>query len=165
MESTTLHGIRNVFSDGSRLRRFIWLLCLFGSTATFLKVTSNLISSYLSYDVITRVSLVNQDHAIFPAVTICNFNPMRKDYIEKMNLTNLLSLVGYEAGEANPPAWKDLEEVFNTSMVDVLIDGGHKMTYGNMFQSCTFQERECRAEDFKPVFTRMGLCYTFNKGM
>ena len=164
-ESTTLHGISHVFSNGSKTRRFIWLICLLASTATFIAVTKNLFSSYLSFDVVTRVTLINRDFEIFPAITICNFNPLRKDYIERMNVTEVLALIQNEDGDKNTESLHRTSSILNTSMEVVLREGGHKMDMGDMLTSCIFQGRQCGEEHFKPVFTRMGLCYTFNKGI
>ena len=152
-ESTTLHGISHVFSNGSKVRRFIWVICLLASTTHFL-------FSYFSFDVITRVTLISREHAIFPAVTICNFNPLRKDYLQQVNLTKTLSLFQNVDDEFNESL-----AAYNISMENMLRDGAHKMDNENMLLRCTFQGRECGEEDFKPVFTRKGLCYTFNNGI
>ena len=164
-ESTTLHGISHVFGKGSKVRRFVWLICLLGSTASFIAATINLFSSYLSYEVVTRVTLINKDFEIFPAITICNFNPLRKDYIERMNVTEVLALIQNEDGDKNTESLHRTSSILNTSMEVVLREGGHKMNMGDMLTSCIFQGRQCGEEHFKPVFTRMGLCYTFNKGI
>ena len=164
-ESTTLHGISHVFGKGSKVRRFIWLICLLGSTASFIAATINLFSSYLSYEVVTRVTLINKDFEIFPAITICNFNPMRKDYIERMNLTEVLALVPSEDGDKYIQSLRRAKSVLNTSMEVILRESGHRMDMENMLSVCSFQGRKCGQEHFKPVFTRMGLCYTFNKGI
>ena len=164
-ESTTLHGISHVFSNGSKTRRLIWLICLLASTATFVAVTKKLFSSYMSFDVVTRVTLINKDFQIFPAVTICNFNPFRKDFVERMNLTEALALIQNEDGDKNTESLHKAASVLNTSMEVVLREGGHKMDMKNMLKSCIFQGKQCGEEHFKPVFTRMGLCYTFNRGI
>ena len=159
-ESTTLHGISHVFSNGSKVRRFIWVICLLASTASFIAATTHFLFSYFSFDVITRVTLISREHAIFPAVTICNFNPLRKDYLHQVNLTKTLSLFQNVDDEFNESL-----AAYNISMENMLRDGAHKMDNENMLLRCTFQGRECGEEDFKPVFTRKGLCYTFNNGI
>ena len=164
-ESTTLHGISHVFGNGSKIRRFIWLLCVLGCTAGFIVATIKLCSSYFSYDVVTRVTLINKDYATFPAVTICNFNALRKDYIEQINLTEVLALVPNTDNDKRTESIRRAKRVLNTSMKVVFKEGAHKMDRENMLSECSFQGRQCGEEDFKPVFTSMGLCYTFNKGI
>ena len=164
-ESTTLHGISHVFGNGSKIRRFIWLLCVLSCTAGFIVAAIKLCSSYFSYDVVTRVTLINKDYAMFPAVTICNFNPLRKDYIEQMNLTEVLALVPNTDNDKRTESIRRAKRVLNTSMKVVYKEGAHKMDRENILSECSFQGRQCGEEDFKPVFTSMGLCYTFNKGI
>ena len=161
-ESTTLHGIQNVFRTGSsKKRRIIWLLCLLFAFACYVKFTQILISSFLSYDVITHVTIVNQDAASFPAVTICNFNSLRREYSEQTKMSKILSsFPGKSLSLEDISALGNLTE---TSMDKIFRDGGHKLS--EMLYLCNFRGKNCHAQNFTPVVTRMGLCYTFNKGM
>ena len=161
-ESTTLHGIKNVFKTGSsRKKRIIWFGCLVVAVVFYTIFTHILVSSFFSFDVITHVTMVNQDAVDFPAVTICNFNPFRKDYTEKNKLSKALSLF--------PQQSASLSDVFalgnfsETAMDKVFRDSGH--IFSDMLYFCTFRRKTCHAQNFTPVFTRLGLCHTFNKGM
>jgi hypothetical protein len=160
-ESTTLHGIQNVFKKGSKKKRIIWLFFLLVPAAAYLKFTQILVLSFFSYDVITHITLVNQDAADVPAVTICNFNPFRRDYSERTKLSQFLSIFPNKSfSAANFFALGNFTE---TSMEKMYRDGAHKLN--EMLYLCEFSGKNCHAQNFTPVVTRLGLCYTFNKGM
>lgn len=161
-QSTTLHGIQYVFKRSSKKKRIIWLLCLLVFAACYVHFMLVIIVSYFSYDVISHIRLINQDVAQFPAVTICNFNPIRKDYVEKNNLQKLLSL--FSAEPFTKADWDALgQNLTKTSIQKIHQDGSHRLS--DMLYSCSFGRMDCGTYNFTPVFTRIGLCHTFNKGM
>ena len=164
-ESTTLHGIRNVFTEGSKIKRFIWTLCVLFAASIYLIFTKKLITSFLSYDVVTHVTLVNQDEATFPAVTICNFNPYRKEYLMETKLGELMVLFPNKTHIQ----WREekffaLGNFTEISMEKFTRDAAHKINNYEMLYRCRFRNDPCDEQNFTQVFTRMGLCYTFNKG-
>ena len=161
IESTTLHGIRNVFSGGSKLRRFIWFLGVACCITIFIGNSIELMKSYLNKEVVSRVTIVNQDYARFPAVTICNFNPLRLDYLKKLNLSEsvLHAIKHYQYDNAVE------EELFKNSTEDAMKffrNASHQIE--DMLLSCTLQGETCRFDDFNWTMTNMGGCFTFDFG-
>jgi hypothetical protein len=157
-ESTTLHGIRNVFCGDSKLRRFIWFLCVLGSTACFVWNFTCLLQSYLKDEVITRVIAVNQDNATFPAVTICNFNPIRLSYMQTTHQNVSYSEI-YAAYMLNETADYSFD---STTTYTFFLNASHQIDH--ILLQCTLQGTKCLPSDFKKVFTNMGVCYTFDHG-
>ena len=86
-ESTTLHGIKNVFKTGSSgKKRINWFGCLVVAVVFYTIFTHILVSSFFSFDVITHVTMVNQEAVDFPAVTIYNLNTFWRDCAEQNRL-------------------------------------------------------------------------------
>ena len=161
IESTTLHGIRNVFSGDSKLRRFIWFLGISCCIASFIWNSSELMKSYLNKEVLSRVTIVNQDYARFPAVTICNFNPLRLAYLQKLNLSES-ALHRIKHNQFDNPVG---EELFINSTDDTMKffrNAGHQIK--DMLLNCTLQGETCRFDDFNWTMTNMGGCFTFDFG-
>ena len=159
-ESTTCHGIRNVFGGGSKLRRFIWLVCVLGSTVYLVLNCTSLIKSYINKETVTRVTIQHQDSVMFPAVTICNFNPIRLSYLEQINITNaedidqLLRNGTFDENSVNVKAVASGDDFF--------LQAGHQIK--NMLLNCTLQGEKCSPDDFERILTSMGACYTLNIG-
>ena len=165
VESTTLHGIRYVFRSDSKFRRFIWFLCVLCCVLVFVWTSTDLLQSYLNIEVVTRVSVVHQDNTPFPAVTICNFNPVRASYLIHLNLPYSFGvLVQYMlAGkEITDHSYKDIRKIFANYTDAFFLNGSHQIK--DMLLNCTLQGEECLPDDFQQVLTNMGGCYTFNFG-
>ncbi len=163
VESTTLHGIRYVFRGDSKIRRFIWFLCILSCVVGCVWNFTNLLQSYLNNEFVTRVSVVDQDNVTFPAVTICNFNPIRASYLKHLNLSDSAILAQYMlAGEETADHNEDFDE-FSSNYTDAFfLNGSHHIK--DMLLNCTLQGEECLPDDFQQVLTNMGSCYTFNFG-
>ncbi len=165
VESTTLHGIRYVFRGDSKIRRFIWFLCILCCVLAFVQNTTGLLQSYLNNEVVTRVSILNQDNTPFPAVTICNFNPVRASYLAHLNLSYSFGvLVQYllAGKEITDHHYKDIRKISADYTDGFFLNGSHQIK--DMLLNCTLQGEECLPDDFQQVLTNMGSCYTFNFG-
>ena len=161
-QSTTLHGIRNVFGNYCKIRRFLWLLCLLGCCAFLVGNLIRLLSSY--YDVVTHIALVTPKYAVFPAVTICNFNIVRKDFDQATNISKLVSI---EAMFFNHTWGLDKEEEVSQKVLNMTVDelyknASHKKE--ETIYSCQFSNEPCSYQNFTPIATKMGVCYQFNAG-
>ncbi|KAJ8029185.1 FMRFamide-activated amiloride-sensitive sodium channel [Holothuria leucospilota] len=81
MENTGAHGIPNIKRAGSPFRRIMWaLLFLFGLTM-FAVQSSQLISTYMRHEVNVNYEIAYESKVEFPAVTICNMNPIKSTYL------------------------------------------------------------------------------------
>ena len=155
-ESTTCHGIRNVFGSGSKLRRFVWLVCVLCCALYFAWYCKSLLESYLNKETITRVTINYQDSVMFPAVTICNFNPIRLSYLKERNISNTEDISQFLRN-----GFVDKNSV-NASGGDFFQQAGHQIQ--NMLLNCTLQGEKCSSDDFERKLTSMGACYTLNIG-
>lgn len=87
LSRTRLHGLRYVCVPGGSLgRRAFWLLALCTSMGLLLSWSSNRLLHWLSFPTYTRVHSEWAKELAFPAVTICNNNPVRLYRLTKSDL-------------------------------------------------------------------------------
>ncbi|KAJ8301855.1 hypothetical protein KUTeg_020842 [Tegillarca granosa] len=126
------------------------------------------IQNYLSYPTTTSIKLEVLDELDFPAVTICNLSPFNKSKIsfdEKIQ-NYFMSLDPYLSQNAKPINWSDpyysLNGFFEPESREYLMNIV-SMELLTFLYFCLFdnQYKPCNVF-FKPVFTHMGPCFTFN---
>lgn len=87
LSRTRLHGLRYVCIPGGSVgRRAFWLLALCTSVGLLLSWSSNRLLHWLSFPTYTRVHTEWAKELAFPAVTICNNNPIRLYKLTKSDL-------------------------------------------------------------------------------
>lgn len=111
--------------------------------------------------------LVSQEVMLFPAITICNYNPFRNtDEFKKLKLSYLKR----ETSETKQQGRKS----FNTSdtyasepqmdIEQLYHKFGHQMNAAGMLGKCIWKGRTCNEANFSSTTQSMGLCHTFNSG-
>ncbi|KAM8946057.1 acid-sensing ion channel 2 isoform 1-T1 [Pelodytes ibericus] len=184
LEKAKLHGMRYVCSPRLAFqRRAFWFLAFFTSLGLFLSWSSNRLLHLLSFPSHTRVQLEWSKELAFPAVTLCNNNPVRFHRLSKSDLY----FAGYWLGLllANRTARPLLAELLPedkqkwfTKLADFRLflpprdfDGisvgfmdrlGHQLE--DMLLSCRYRGETCGPHNFSTVFTKYGKCYMFNSG-
>lgn len=85
---TRLHGLRHVIwpHGGSAGRRAFWLLALCTSLGLLVSWSSNRLLHWLSFPTYTRVHSEWAKELAFPAITVCNNNPVRLLKLTKSDL-------------------------------------------------------------------------------
>lgn len=87
LSRTRLHGLRHVCIPGGSVgRRAFWLLAFCTSLGLLLSWSSNRLLHWLSFPTYTRVHAEWAKELAFPAVTICNNNPIRLYKLTKSDL-------------------------------------------------------------------------------
>ena len=66
--------------------RYIWIAIYLGLIATFSYSLYRLVDKYLKYPTNMEVKIVSASELEFPAVTICNENPVQKSLISRLKL-------------------------------------------------------------------------------
>lgn len=74
LQALTLHGFRQVFERGPKIRRVLWLIILIVALFMVCVQSRRSIKKYFDRPVTTNVQVEFVEEIIFPAVTICNFN-------------------------------------------------------------------------------------------
>lgn len=78
---TTLHGFHFVLDSASRIRRIIWItLISLGICALFFQFRDNW-RKLRSYESVIGKDIEHAEKLLYPAITICNQNMMRKSKI------------------------------------------------------------------------------------
>ncbi|XP_077982527.1 uncharacterized protein LOC144437458 [Glandiceps talaboti] len=90
--NTTSHGIPRIFSATNRIIRFCWLIVTMAAFGAFLWQASTLVSDFLDYPVMTKIEVVTAKRLIFPKVTVCNVNKLRRSAIAESKHSDLLAV-------------------------------------------------------------------------
>lgn len=92
--NTTIHSIsKQVNTETPVLRRAIWMVLFVASLCYMLYQTQELIYLYGSRPVRIRNDWTTTRRLAFPAVTICNLNPLRKSMINSSSFWKIISNV------------------------------------------------------------------------
>uniref|UniRef100_A0A8C4NQB5 Acid-sensing ion channel 1 n=1 Tax=Dicentrarchus labrax TaxID=13489 RepID=A0A8C4NQB5_DICLA len=166
-DGCSLHGANHVFVEDKKfgIRQGLWAVVFTMALSAFLFQVADRIMYYLQYDRITLLDEKVANNMTFPAVTICNYNFVRKSQMSYSDLIFMGPLLGFEEGMApgfplapepdrQPGSRFTLDEFYNRTR--------HRME--EMLLECNFRGLECGAENFREIFTRYGKCYTFNSG-
>ncbi|XP_072425747.1 acid-sensing ion channel 1C-like isoform X2 [Chiloscyllium punctatum] len=167
----TLHGINHIFLPGGvTFRRLLWALSFLTSLALFLYQVVDRVDYYIQYHHVTTLDEMDSSSMVFPAVTLCNQNSLRKSQVTKNDVYWLGGLLGVK--EVEMPAFlatigldPDLSGFTPSRSFDMtaLFDrAGHDLA--EMLLDCRYRGEDCEAGDFSRIFTRYGKCYTFNSG-
>ncbi len=164
--NTSTHGIPGIARSQSIPNRIFWTVSLLAFTGimTFFVVES--IKDYFGYPTQTSVAFVVQRTQSFPAVSICNYSPIRFDtfigpfinYTNARNLTNTNDTSTISFVQAN--FIRDFfQHVFNNneSVNEYLFP------LKSMLIACEYNGQTCNYTDFIPFLSSSyGNCYTFN---
>ncbi|XP_033634754.1 amiloride-sensitive sodium channel subunit gamma-2-like isoform X2 [Asterias rubens] len=174
LENTGAHGIPNIKRAPNLFRRLMWTGLFLLGLAMFLWQTSWLLERYYSYGVDVKLDISNDRMIAFPAVTICNLNGIRSEYIEDLvdggwSLPPSLNRPTLGLPSVDPDTEED--EQFSKIADAVKLVGllnyhkrpptGHLLS--DMLLRCVFQGRACHARDFTHFHHYLyGNCYIFN---
>ncbi|XP_071953220.1 epithelial sodium channel subunit alpha-like [Antedon mediterranea] len=89
METTTAHGIPQITSAKTKRRKVSWMLLVLFALGMFLYQTQELMVQYFKYDFDTNIEIKYSRKLDFPAVTICNINPIKYDRLQESDATDL----------------------------------------------------------------------------
>jgi len=77
--SSTSHGLPNIFRTQRKSIKIMWLIlfALFSTVGTYMVYST--INNYLKYEVVTKLEVIYQKPAEFPAITISNLRNPKKE--------------------------------------------------------------------------------------
>ena len=144
---TTLHGLHFLFDSQSKVRRLVWVVLLIGCAIVLVVQFQNSWGKYKQYLTITSKEIEKSDKLLFPAVSICNQNIMKRSKIEGTDAQGYLDQLDYwkhKAGiVANVSGEFDIEKAVNES--------GHKLE--DMMKMCTWKGGLCGPHNFTVFFS------------
>ena len=178
LDNTAINGIVHVFKEKSLIRRVIWGLVFLAATAYCLYSIVERGSYFASNPSATKLTVSAKDSIPFPAVTICNCNPIKRSLAVQLNITKLLKLyylsnIFYSTEQDRLPSdslthdlcKSYLTEIDNSTLSMTLRDlyRNGAINSSEMIQQCFFGQGFTACKNmFKPVFTTASLCYSIN---
>ena len=147
----SLHGANHIFVEDKKfgIRQGLWAVVFTMALSAFLYQVADRVIYYLQYDRITMLDEKMAKNMTFPAVTVCNYNFVRKSQMSYNDLVFMGPLLGFEEGMAPgfPLAQEpdrsrfSLDEFYNRTR--------HRIE--EMLLECNFRGLECGPEDFREV--------------
>ena len=166
IESTSANGVVRIFQGKSIIRRVFWLIIILTAAGVSLYNIINLIQFLSSSPISTAVSITRKNTQTFPAVTVCNLNGLRRGALDEKNLTEIVESATAAMTEEGTRSCEErvsqLDSLNKTIYEELAIQARHSLE--EFILDCSFAGKPCSnlTEVFKPVFTDLGICYTFN---
>ena len=159
-----IDGLTNIVLTSYTSIRILWLGVFVASTCFCLTFIISSFETYFEHDVTTIIRYQNEQHTVFPTITICNINPLSSELaISRLNETG-------RATFASGAAYNNLValELYMRQTQNRYLTNEEKESLGplnNMFYKCTFQGVACNQSDFVFLFhPKKLICYRFNAG-
>ncbi|XP_070542974.1 amiloride-sensitive sodium channel subunit beta-like isoform X2 [Ptychodera flava] len=83
LQNSSAHGLPNISRASSIPQRLMWFILFWGAVSAFVIISVDLVERLLANGVKVDYDMKFSRNLPFPAVTICNLNPLRKSAIEK----------------------------------------------------------------------------------
>ena len=169
IESTTANGVVRIFEGKSIIRRVFWLIIILTATGGCLYNISDRIQFLISRPTLTTVSITRSTTLTFPAVTVCNLNSFRLGELQERNLTYFIeSAIALAMTEDDSQSCEDVYPSDNLNSItfeELTMQARHSLE--ELILDCSFAGEPCGdiTKLFKPVFTNLGICYTFNSDL
>jgi hypothetical protein len=167
--NTSTHGLPAIANSRSKHNLIFWalsFLIFFGGMIYF--VTES-VADYFAYPTQTSISIVVERSQTFPAVTFCNYSPVRYDRIigPFLNYTNSINLTNTNDTSDTSIFTPGLVVVLEAYLEDSLNAGDSINQYffslDTMLINCVYNGITCTADDFISFLSSgYGLCFTFN---
>jgi hypothetical protein len=167
--NATVHGIQGIGRSKSITNRIFWTVSFLGFAGIMIYFVVQSLQSYFSYPTQTLVSFVAQRVQPFPAVSICNFSPVRFDtFIEPfINYTNSLNLTDTNDTSTITLYQSQFIRDFVRELLNRnIIPNNFLFPLESMLMYCSYNGANCYPSDFISFQSAAyGACYTFNAKM
>lgn len=177
VRDSTLHGLQNIYRTRERKGyNFIWILATVLSSSFAFFMISKDFTEYLEFNVATQIRYFNLESSEFPAIAICNSNPLVSDYATTF-------LINYIA--ENYPQYKNEKNLSSIEFLNEIVSENRELALAIEYQTnslneterqkmgfqldeliikCSFQNRDCDLEhDFRWLYNwNYGNCWIYN---
>ncbi|XP_077988552.1 epithelial sodium channel subunit alpha-like [Glandiceps talaboti] len=82
LQNSSAHGLPNIVRASTIPQRLVWFVLFLAAVVVFIIISTSLVNRLLDYDVKVDMSIEFSRNLVFPAITICNLNPLRKSKLE-----------------------------------------------------------------------------------
>ncbi|XP_072167275.1 epithelial sodium channel subunit alpha-like [Diadema setosum] len=193
--ATTIHGLQYIVNGGHVLFRLCWILICVAFLTIFILQGSQIFRDFSKSPYSTKIDIVSQSRLVFPAVTVCNANQLRRSQIIDTRFEGLIEVDGdafswYISNEVTDFEYEsenwgtvtdenDWPGFYSHSVADDFSDFFDVVNptqqeirdYGHQLQDfviqCTFDQRQCNiTHEFITWQNRyFGNCFTFNSAL
>uniref|UniRef100_A0A670JJT5 Acid sensing ion channel subunit 1 n=1 Tax=Podarcis muralis TaxID=64176 RepID=A0A670JJT5_PODMU len=120
--SSTLHGISHIFRHGCNTGcKFLWIVAFLGSLGFLIHVYADRVDFYFQYPHDTTLEEETLPSLTFPAITICNLNPLRFSQLSGHDLYWAGEYLGFLDGDDKIAVSKgedgDIREVLSKKLM------------------------------------------------
>lgn len=165
---TSLHGLRHVNDCRKyRLRWCVWTVAIIGMIIALMVSIIDLYTEYNKLPFLTRINVEIADRLPFPAVTLCNLNPIDKTKMgdfEKVK-SYFLAFTSLHFPPNQPLNWSNPDLKPFTYPMNESWFRSVSPDLSSMLFMCAWEGRRLKppcSQNFSEHFTDMGICYTFN---
>lgn len=164
--NTSTHGLAGIARSQSKYNCVFWSVSSIIFTGIMLYFVARSISAYYQYPLQTLVSFDDQWPQTFPAVTLCNYSPLRYDRFigPFLNYTNTLSLTN----TTDTSKFSSVQALYIQQYLQYKLNRNESLDdfyypLSSMLIECVYNGENCSAADFIQFTSPgYGLCYTFN---
>ena len=162
-----------MFIGKSKIRKIFWTVLFLVALGLCGYGIGSRVIFFMSVPTSTTVSSEHATRLEFPAVTVCNLNTFRRSYLVEKDLIGLVkaALDFRVRRDSNKPTAEQYQAdcraaSANSTHTDMtftrlLREGGQQ--HEDFVVGCYFLGLPCNiSNDFVPILTRLGTCYTFN---
>ncbi|GMR49338.1 hypothetical protein PMAYCL1PPCAC_19533, partial [Pristionchus mayeri] len=177
---TAMHGVKRIWESRGRSKLF-WGLTVIGMATLMFWQIGILITTYIGKPTVSQVSLVMSEQGMdFPKITLCNYNPIKQSYLQKINATGdfppqlvqyllLANSDAYATLSSNETVLEEDElalQKYQENHPDFTVDQFYQQggfTCPEVLKHCSFAGRvfDCCSVS-RPVLTSHGLCHYLN---
>ena len=167
-DESTFNGALYIFASKSWPKRIFWLLIIVIAIGGFWAVTVADIIRLVREPIATSITLTRENELAFPAVTICSLSLLNTTTLESGGATVVNDLIDlFDFAETDLPESRRIANQI-ASNTGRNIGWGELTNLANndlrvLLKECTYEGRKCGIEDFQPISTVAGRCYTFNR--
>ena len=167
-DDSTFNGALYIFASKSWIKRIFWLLIITVAIGGFWAVTVADIIRLVREPIATSITLTREGELGFPAVTICSLSLLNITTLDSGGETVVNDLIDlFDFAATDPPECRRIAN-------QIARNTGQNISWGELtnlanndlrvlLKECTYEGRKCGVEDFQPISTVAGRCYTFNK--
>ena len=164
--NTSAHGIPGIARGESAFNRIFWFFSFVVFTGIMTYFITQAILAYYKYPTLVSIEYDDVWPQPFPAVTVCNYSPIRYDtfikpflnYMKSQNFTDTTDSSNFTAQQAVHIS-DFIQQKLNQN--ESLIEFYYPLS--DLLISCVYNGKKCSSADFVQFISPVhGLCHTFN---
>jgi hypothetical protein len=169
--NSTSHSVPKIFRTDNLLIKAMWLLLTVVSVGGCSYIIFLIFADYLSYDVVTKIRVVDEAEPPFPTITICNKNAIVTEAGRELfneiepGFESTLSSLQYEENYKSFTANYRVLTILKTN--NFTTDQKLSINYprSSFIYSCQMNFFPCDYDNFQWYFSPIyGMCYSYNTG-